>query len=195
MAVVINGTTGITTPTETVVGLATAGSLQVGGVATNLQPLVSGTAVASTSGTSIDFTSIPSWVKRITVVLNGVSQSSIAPYGILRIGTGGSIVAIGYSSTLVTVNGPGTVATVNMPTGFAVTNFGAVADTVNGTIVLTLLGSNTWVASGAITTTNTLRGITTAGSIALGGALDIIRLTTTDGTTTFDAGSINILYE
>ena len=37
------------------------------------QPLTLGTAVASTSGTSIDFSSIPSWVKRVTVMFNGSS--------------------------------------------------------------------------------------------------------------------------
>ena len=33
------------------------------------------------------------------------------------------------------------------------------------------------------------------GSIALGGVLDRIRITTVNGTDVFDAGSINILYE
>ncbi len=33
------------------------------------------------------------------------------------------------------------------------------------------------------------------GSIALGGALDRIRLNTVGGTATFDAGAFNILYE
>ena len=37
--------------------------------------LTSGTAQASTSGTAIDFTGIPSWAKRITVMFNGVSTN------------------------------------------------------------------------------------------------------------------------
>jgi hypothetical protein len=36
---------------------------------------------------------------------------------------------------------------------------------------------------------------TTAGSIALGGALTQVRITTAGGANTFDAGTINILYE
>jgi hypothetical protein len=34
-----------------------------------------------------------------------------------------------------------------------------------------------------------------SGGVALGGALDRVRITTVNGTDTFDAGSINILYE
>ena len=49
--------------------------------------LVSGTAVASTSGTSIDFTGIPSWVKRITVMFNGVSTSGTS-FKQIQIGSG-----------------------------------------------------------------------------------------------------------
>lgn len=36
---------------------------------------------------------------------------------------------------------------------------------------------------------------TSGGTISLAGALDNVRLTTVNGTDTFDAGSINILYE
>jgi hypothetical protein len=34
-----------------------------------------------------------------------------------------------------------------------------------------------------------------SGTIALSGTLDRVRITTVNGTDTFDAGSINILYE
>ena len=34
-----------------------------------------------------------------------------------------------------------------------------------------------------------------AGRVTLSGALDRVRVTTVNGTDTFDAGSINILYE
>ncbi len=39
----------------------------------------SATAQNSTSGTSIDFTGIPGWTKKITVMLNAVSQSGTSP--------------------------------------------------------------------------------------------------------------------
>jgi len=52
--------------------------------------IVSGTAVASTSGTSIDFTSIPSWVKRVTVMFAGVSTNGTGSY-LIQIGDSGGI--------------------------------------------------------------------------------------------------------
>lgn len=154
--------------------------------------LKSATAVASTSGTSIDFTSIPSWVKRITVMFNGVSASSASPYGLVQIGSG-SVTSSGYIGTMFTATGTNTLT--SFTAGFGIWNFGNAADTTNGTIVLTTLGSNVWVASGTFTQAGTARAITTAGNITLGGALDRVRITTSDGTTTFDAGSINIIYE
>ena len=49
-----------------------------------------GTTVASTSGTSIDFTGIPSFVKRITVMLNQVSLSGTSNVCI-QLGTSGGV--------------------------------------------------------------------------------------------------------
>ena len=46
---------------------AVTGTLLISGQAS---AITSATAVASTSGTSIDYTGIPSWVKRITVMFN-----------------------------------------------------------------------------------------------------------------------------
>ena len=156
--------------------------------------VTSGTAVASTSGTSIDFTSIPSWVKRITVMMNGVSISSAAPYPIVQLGSG-SVTASGYLGTLTTLVSTSSVSTTATTTGFYFGNFSSTSDTVNGQMVLTLQNSNNWVASGTFSNTNNLRGLLTAGNLSLGGTLDRIRITTTNGTTTFTAGSINILYE
>ena len=190
-----SGTVTVTVPaiagSNTVTIPAGTGTVAVQGVSTNI---VSGTAVASTSGTSIDFTSIPSWVKRITVMMNGVSISSAAPYPIVQLGSG-SVTASGYLGTLTTLVSSSSVSTIATTTGFYFGNFSSTADTVNGQMVLTLQNSNNWVASGTFSNTNNLRGLLTAGNLSLGGTLDRIRITTTNGTTTFTAGSINILYE
>lgn len=167
------------------------GTFTVAGVNSNI---VAGTSVATTSGTSVDFTSIPSWVKRITVMFNGVSQSSATPYGIIQIGAG-SVTTTGYICTQTTLVAASTVTTLAFTSGFAYLNLNANTDTVNGIAVLTTLGSNVWVASGTINNATGLRGVIFSGNITLGGVLDRVRITTTDGTTTFDAGSINILYE
>ena len=151
--------------------------------------ITSGTAVASTSGTSIDFTSIPSWAKRITVLFNIVSTSGTSPI-IIQIGSG-SVQTTGYSSAA----SSGTAGTY--PTsGLAITNGGAATNIVSGGYAICLMGSNVYAGYGCTTqnlTTNVPH--VCAGSVTASGAIDRVRVTTVGGTDTFDAGSINILYE
>ena len=169
---------------------AITGSSTVAGSTGILYPLTSGTAVATTSGTSIDFTSIPSWAKRVTVNLNGVSTNGTSN-PLIQLGAG-SVTTTGYlgaSSALYT-----TAATTNYTTGFGLNDTGAL-NVVHGSMVITYLGSNNWVANGVFGFSNGAQTCVTGGGITLSGALDRIRLTTVNGTDTFDAGSINILYE
>lgn len=154
--------------------------------------ITSGTAVASTSGTSIDFTSIPSWVKRITVMFNGVSTNG-ASNMLVQIGSG-SVTTSGYASAGAVVYGTNQTALLTSTQGFFI-YMDLASDLRNGAVVLCLLSSNTWVASGNIIASGTGRSASVGGNIALGGTLDRVRITTVNGTDTFDAGSINILYE
>ena len=186
MPITMSGTAGIATPT-----------IQTGGVAVDLYPLVSGTAQAATSGTSIDFTSIPSWVKRITVMFSGVSTNGTSEVT-LQLGTSSGFVTSGYLGTALTVTTGGTTGTSNLSSGFLV-RMGATAGTAaavrHGSAVFTLIGSNTWVCSLNMGLSNTEYLNTTAGSIALADVLTQVRITTNGGTNTFDAGTINIIYE
>jgi len=154
--------------------------------------IVSGTAVASTSGTSIDFTSIPSWVKRITIMLNGVSTNGTATLR-FRIGTSSGFETTGYASTCSYVGAGSSAANATIGfDGFGDDNASA---TRNGILVLALLGSNTWAFAGNYNYIVSAYNFLFSGSKTLGGTLDRVRITTTNGTDTFDAGSINILYE
>ena len=168
---------------------ATAGSLEF------TDNIVSGTAVASTSGTSIDFTGIPSWVKRVTVMFNGVSTNGTSEV-ILRIGTSSGIQATGYLTT--SSIAASLVASTNDTTGFRIfNNGGSASDVRNGFITFVLLdsASGIWAATGLIGQSDQARMCTVAGSKTLSGTLDRVRITTVNGTDTFDAGSINIIYE
>lgn len=151
------------------------------------QPLTLGTAVNTTSGTSIDFTGIPSWVKRITVLCNGVSKNSLGSL-LFQIGTSSGVETTGYSSS-----GTNFVGNVTSTSGFIVAD-GAAAYTTYGHLVLTNISGNIWIGSfaGSIASTLFFLG---AGVKTLGGTLDRLRITTSSGTDTFDAGSVNILYE
>jgi len=169
-----------------------SGTMAVQGVSTNI---VSGTAQNTTSGTSIDFTSIPAWVKRITVMLNGVSTNGTSNT-LIRLGTSGGIVASAYSSgTAFTYTVANTCQAYGESSGFLICTGGYAAILLSGSITFTNLSGNTWVAAGTIYRADAIQIWTPSGIIALSSALTTLRLTTVNGTDTFDAGSINILYE
>ena len=155
--------------------------------------ITSATAVASTSGTSIDFTSIPSWVKRVTVMFGGVSTNGASAVQV-QIGAG-SILSSGYlGASAWSVNTVG-IAASNNTSGFRVDNFGLAGDTRHGIATLALVGTNVWVFSSVIGLSDSAAVGYAGGSIGLAGALDRVRITTVNGTDTFDAGTINIMYE
>lgn len=161
---------------------------------TDYSLITTGTSVASTSGTSIDFTGIPAGVKRITVMLNGVSTNGSSLL-LAQIGSG-SVSTSGYLG-----NSGGASSTGNS-VGAITAGIGLEAGTVSAAsiryliLTLTNITGNSWVGSsvGAISQT-TQYNVWACGSITLGGALDRVRITATNGTDTFDAGTINIMYE
>ena len=171
--------------------IATLNSTTITG--TTIQGVIkSGTAVASTSGTSIDFTDIPSWVKRITVMFNGISSNGTSNF-LIRFGSG-SFDTSGYSSR----NGSilGTTTDVSTDTsGHLITPSVTAATNHSGTAILSLIGSNTWIVNGTSQRSDGFVNTVVTTKTALSGALDRIRITTVNGTDTFDAGTINILYE
>lgn len=159
----------------------------------NASVITSGTAQASTSGTSILFTGIPSWAKRITVMLSNVSTSGINAI-LVQIGSG-SITTSGYNSAFLTAIDAVVPAVKSSSAGFILVTDTA-ADARTYVMQILLVGSNTYVetsTSGGLT--NRVVAGSGGGSVTLSGALDRVNITTVGGTDTFDAGTINILYE
>lgn len=156
---------------------------------TSFEQIVQSTAQATTSGTSaIQFTGLPSWVKKITFMFNGMICST---QWILQIGSG-SYATSGYTLVSSYWNN-GTAPTVgSLTSGFEF--YGMYSDVISGSMILTLedTTTNTWVATGNITYKTTYNGIM-AGKVALSGALDRIKLDPNGGT--FSGGSVNIIYE
>jgi hypothetical protein len=156
------------------------------GVLDNSGAFIAGTAVATTSGTSVTFTGIPSWVKRVTISFNNVTLSS----GNLQVQVGsGSTSTSGYASQSVGANSGGTGNTSS--TSGYVTNL---SSGVSGSMVLTLVSGNTWAASGLIGNGGSM-SMNAGISPTLGGALDRVAITSLSGSATFSAGTVNILYE
>jgi hypothetical protein len=150
------------------------------------------TAQASTSGTEVDFTDIPSWVKRVTVMFDGLSTSGSSNL-LIQIGVG-SVTTAGYLSVGNSMSGS-TEATA-YTTGFGI-RAGNATNAFHGQMVLCLLNATSyvWSSSHAGATTTNNASYVGGGTVTLSGTLDRVRITTVNGTDTFDAGSINILYE
>jgi len=154
--------------------------------------LTLGTAQNTTSGTTVSFTSIPSWVKLITIHILGVSTSGTSNWGI-KLGT-----ASGYESTGYTGRVNNSANTSANPTTIAQCVFsGAAATTSIGTITLMLSapGSNQWVMAGTTIRNDDVYSDHVGYYKSLAGTLDRLQLATVNGTDTFDAGSVNIMYE
>jgi hypothetical protein len=151
-----------------------------------------GTAVNSTSGTAIDFTSIPSWVKRITVMFNGVSTNGSSNF-LIQLGDAGGIETGGYASAAAVPSS--TTAAASSTAGFIVLAANSASDLWHGAVTLSLLDSAThlWTSTGSLTNASGVRS--SAGAKNTSQDVDRIRITTVNGTDAFDAGSINISWE
>lgn len=160
---------------------------------TNGGAITLATAQASVSGTEIGFTGIPSWVKRITMMFNGVSTNGAANL-IIQLGTSSGYVGSGYLGAAGYSNSGASPIVTNHSNGFKIDNFGASVDIRHGKAFICLIGSNIWTFSSLIALSSATAIASGAGSIPLGGTLDRIRITA-DGSQTFDAGNINIMYE
>ena len=177
MAVVINGSAGVTTNS--------------GAVYNGLQT----DTAKSATGTSVDFTGIPSWVKRITVMFSGVSTNGTS-VPMVQLGDSGGIENTGYLGSASTIANVASVSSLTYTVGFYLLGSGPLATSVvHGQIILSNITGNNWVASGIIGGSNAAYNAFTGGDKTLSATLDRIRVTMFNGTDTFDAGTINIIYE
>lgn len=156
------------------------------------QKFTSGVAVTA-SGTAVDFTGIPSWAKRVTIVFSDVSTNGASAI-LIRLGTSGGVDTTGYASTGVTTGGTNIVTGSSSTAGFVFP--GADAALVRqGVITLTKITGNSWVLSAIAGFSNTTYVVVSGGSKTLSGSLNRVRITTANGTDTLDAGTINIMWE
>lgn len=155
--------------------------------------IVRGTAIASTSGTSIDFTALPSWIKRVTVLFNDVSLSATADL-LVQLGISSGFVTTGYTSAS-SYSGTAVDAGAATSTAGYIVRAGLAGAAIGGSMVINNISGNIWVASFAGGRTDaTASAVTAGGTKTLSGVLDRVRITSTS-TDTFDAGSLNIMYE
>jgi len=194
---------GTTNPTST---LTVNGNANISGVVTASSFVASngfqGTitaGIAQTSGagisTSIDFAGIPSWAKRVTVMFNGVSTNGSSTL-LIQLGSG-SFVGTGYTS--IVTSSSAAPATTTSVFGLILANLVNASSIFYGKIDVVSISSNNYISSGILYNTLNSSSVpstnVSAGKISLSGTIDRIRITTSAGSDTFDAGEINILYE
>ena len=167
-----------------------------GSVWSSTQKIVQGTVVPSTSGTSIAFTALPAWVKRITIEFQGVSTSGTSNLQV-QLGTGATptYTTSGYLGARSEIYNANSTYSNTYSAGFLIGNTFAATYVIHGVMVISSLTGNTWVENHNMARSDVAESNIGAGSIALGAALTAVRVTTVNGTDTFDAGNINILYE
>lgn len=152
-------------------------------------PITSGTTVTA-SGTSIDFTGIPSTAKRITVMFSGISTSGTTDWGV-RLGTSSGIESTGYLGATSNSSPSG----VNETTIAKVVYSLSTATIAQGFVTIVYMGSNLWAISGSTGRSSVFYTDVCGYTKTTASTLDRIRITTGNGTDTFDAGTINILWE
>jgi hypothetical protein len=152
------------------------------------------TPKASTSGTNVDFTGIPSWTKRVTVMLDGVSTNG-ASVVLIQLGTSGGIDASAYYGMTSFITSVPTSGLAASTTGVNTAISSATAIRAGSISFTRFSSSDAWVFSGILVDTANSVLIQTAGIKGLSGSLDRVRVTTANGTDAFDSGTINIVYE
>jgi hypothetical protein len=160
------------------------------------QPLTLRTAQATTSGLNFTFSTIPSWAKRITVMFDSVSTNGASRVQV-QLGDAGGVEATGYVSTVVAATegaSPTVAGTSPFATGFPI-HYGSDGSARTGALTITSMGGNKWVAQGAFTNNNIATTCQTVGVKTLSDTLTQLLVTTVNGTDTFDAGSVNVMYE
>ena len=192
-SVVISGDTSgsVTLSAPAVAGSSTQTLVAATGT---LAPLVHGTAQPTTSGIFKDFTGIPSWVKRVTLMVSNISFNSSGNFPVITLGTSAGLVTSGYTGSAMFAT-TGGIAGVQQGANFAIYDNGPSSfDRNHGTVTFTLLGSNIWTMSGNVCNANSAQISWMAGSVTLPDVLDRIQVSASGGAA-FDSGIINILYE
>ena len=193
MALSLSGTTGIVTGNIASNAVTTSLILNANVTPAKLsQPMTLMSGQVATGG-SVLFSGIPSWAKRVTVMLFEVGTSSSPAHINVQIGDSGGLRTTNYVSTGITVDSSGNTAGVSATDGFIWANFSNFSTNRNsGTMQLTHVGLNVWVANhtGKQNTGNSVFG---GGNItsALGGTLDRVQIAATG----LNSGSINVMYE
>lgn len=148
------------------------------------------TVQATTSGTEFDFTSIPSWVTKIDVLLDQVSLSG-SDEVIVQLGDAGGIETTGYLARGGILS---TGSQLAETTGYLCFAGGSASNAFEGICSIVNITGNVWVSNSVMSSSAGTPNLEIcAGRKALSDTLTQLRVTR-NGSNTFDAGQVNIRY-
>ena len=153
--------------------------------------LTSGTS-QSASGTTVSFTGIPSWAKRITILMFEVATVS-SGIPAIRAGTG-SYESLNYLAVNSNINGSTTPGSASATTSWDLITGGGSGNVYTGQVVITRVTGNYYTIASQIRYSTSSSTLTT-GYKQFSATIDRIQLLMSTGADTFNAGSINIMYE
>lgn len=188
-----NNRVGVGTITPTValdvVGTVKGDTLVVGGQ-TLLMPTNS--VLVTLSGSSVDFTGIPSTARRVTVMGNVVSTNGTSS-PLIQLGDAGGIETSGYAGAIGFVGAGSSNA---LSAGVTLITTMAATITLNFTVTFNLIDATTnlWSFSGMMSRTDTAVLYFVSGNKSLSETLTQVRLTT-NSANTFDAGTASVSWE
>jgi len=151
----------------------------------SISGVIAAGTIRSATGVIIQFPNIPSWAKRVSIILSGVSTNGTDAL-LIQLGTRFGVVTTGYNST---VSGPTTSSN-----GFLLTFANSNEDLCSGIATIVNIGGNQWVST-SVVKRSTTQIYYAAGNASLPSALTTAYLTTTQGQNSFDTGSVNFYYE
>lgn len=153
------------------------------------------TSMIPASGLAVDITPIPSWVKRITVMYYAITTNG-SSIPVFQVGTGGTPATSGYAGCTSGVSSGATALNHTSGSQLYSTSW-ATTYIANGGITFVLMDSSTnrWAYTQNTGLSNPAASSFSGGTVALGGALDVVRLTTQGGSNTFLTGNLRMIYE
>jgi len=162
------------------------------------QPRLIVSTAISASTAAVDFNGangIPSWAKRVTLMFDNLSMVSTG-IPLIRLGTSSGIETTNYSSILSNTTAAAIATRLSVTSGFETVAAGVVTYAMSGQYILNNIDSNIWIITGSMQPGPTVVSQQfTSGRKSLASTLTRLQVTTVGGTDTFDAGSINIMYE
>jgi hypothetical protein len=142
---------------------------------------------------ALTYTAIPSWVRKITILIADANTSGTSPI-IFQIGVT-TLTTSGYKNSKTNQTSTGTAGSYNASATGAEISQGSASSNITGSVTFTRALGDVWTWSGVFGGSVTNFMMTTCGNVTVVGNVNIVGVTFVNGTDQFDSGTINVYYE